>query len=97
VLGNAPFVRLVVCFVFFVVAVSMTASLSFFFVRRVMEEPFDRYAFFILVYYLSSTLAIPIWFRLSTRLGKHRTVVLGILWLSLGIGIVGVWRLPGPG
>ncbi len=29
----------------------MTASLSFFFVRHVMGEPFDRYAVFVLIYY----------------------------------------------
>ena len=67
---NEPFRRLVLCLVFFVTAISMTASLSFFFVRRVMEEPFDRYAFFILAYYVASTLAIPIWLRISTRIGK---------------------------
>ena len=54
------------------------ASLSFFFVQHVMEEPFDRYAIFVLVYYLSSSLAIPIWLRISYRLGKHKTVVLGL-------------------
>jgi Na+/melibiose symporter-like transporter len=86
---NGPFRRLVICLVFFVAAISMTASLSFFFVRRVMEEPFDRYAFFILVYYLASMLAIPIWFRISTRLGKHRTVVAGVVWLS-------IWSAPIP-
>jgi Na+/melibiose symporter-like transporter len=86
---NGPFRRLVVCLLFFVAAVSMTASLSFFFVRRVMEEPFERYAFFILAYYLASTVAIPAWFWISKRLGKHRTVVLGIGWLSL-------WSAPIP-
>ena len=81
--SNGPFRRLVFCLVFFVGAVSMTASMSFFFVRRVMDKPFDTYAIFVLAYYLSSTLAIPIWFAISKRLGKHRTVVLGIAWLSL--------------
>ena len=89
VADNRPFVRLTVCFVFFVIAISMTASLSLFFVRRVMEEPFDRYAFFVLVYYVSSTLAIPAWFALSRRIGKHRAVVAGIAWLSL-------WSAPIP-
>lgn len=74
---NKAFVRLVVCLTFFATAISMTASLSFFFVQHVMEEPFDRYAIFVLVYYLSSTAAIPIWLRISYRLGKHKTVVLG--------------------
>ena len=80
---NGPFRRLVVCFMFFVVAISMTASMSFFFVRRVMEEPFERYALYILAYYLASTAAIPAWFAISRKIGKHRTVVLGIGWLSL--------------
>jgi len=86
---NGPFRRLVICLTFFAGAISMTASLSFFFVRHVMEEPFDRYAIFVLVYYLSSTAAIPIWMRISDRLGKHKTVVLGIAWLSL-------WSAPIP-
>ncbi|MBW2279876.1 MAG: MFS transporter [Deltaproteobacteria bacterium] len=86
---NGPFRRVVVCFGFFMVAISMTASLSFFFVQHVMQEPFDRYAIFVLVYYLSSTAAIPIWLRISDRIGKHKTVVLGIGWLSL-------WSAPIP-
>lgn len=80
---NGPFRRLVVCWMFFAMAISMTASMSFFFVRRVMEEPFERYAIYILAYYLASTLAIPAWFAISRKIGKHRTVVLGIAWLSL--------------
>ena len=91
---NEPLRRLVFCLVFFAGAITMTASLSFFFVRHVMEEPFDRYAFFILAYYLSSTLAIPIWLRISTRIGKHKTVVLGIGWLSLWSAFI---PLLGPG
>ena len=86
---NGPFRRVVICFAFFVCAISMTASLSFFFVQHVMEEPFDRYAVFVLVYYLSSTAAIPIWLKISDRIGKHKTVVLGIVWLSL-------WSAPIP-
>ncbi len=85
---NGPFRRLVISFVFFVLAISMTASLSFFFVRHVMEQPFETYALFILAYYVSSTVAIPIWLRISQRLGKHRTVVLGIAWLSLWSAVI---------
>jgi Na+/melibiose symporter-like transporter len=91
---NGPYRRLVICFVFFVTAVSMTASLSFFFVKTVMEETFDRYAVFILAYYVASTLAIPAWFAISRRIGKHRTVVLGIAWLSLWSAFI---PLLGPG
>jgi Na+/melibiose symporter-like transporter len=73
----------VISLLFLVAAVSMTATLSFFFVNAVMEQPFDRYALFILAYYLSSSMAIPIWFAISRRIGKHKTVVAGIAWLSL--------------
>lgn len=83
VLSNGPYLRLVISLLFLVAAVSMTATLSFFFVNAVMEQPFDRYALFILAYYLSSSLAIPIWFAISRRIGKHKTVVVGIVWLSL--------------
>ncbi|MXY53319.1 MAG: MFS transporter [Gammaproteobacteria bacterium] len=81
--GNGPFRRLVICLTFFATGISMTASMSFFFVQRVMEQAFDRYAIFVLAYYISSTVAIPVWFHISKKLGKHRTVVLGIAWLSL--------------
>ncbi len=81
--ANGPYRRLVISLVFLVAAVSMTASLSFFFVASVMQQPFERYAVFILAYYLASSAAIPIWFAVSRRLGKHRTVVLSIAWLSL--------------
>ena len=80
---NGPFRRLVVCFMFFVTAISMTASMSFFFVHRVMQEPFERYAIYVLAYYVASTAAIPAWFAISRKIGKHRAVVLGIAWLSL--------------
>ena len=92
--ANGPYRRLVISLVFFVAAVSMTASLSFFFVASVMEETFDRYALFILAYYLSSSAAIPIWFKISSRLGKHKTVVLGVAWLSLWSAFI---PLLGPG
>jgi GPH family glycoside/pentoside/hexuronide:cation symporter len=81
--SNGPFRRLVFCFAFFVIAITMTASMSYFFIRRVMEEPLETYALIILAYYVSSSLAIPIWLRISRRFGKHRTVVMGICWLSL--------------
>jgi glycoside/pentoside/hexuronide:cation symporter, GPH family len=92
--ANGPYRRLVISLVFFVAAVSMTASLSFFFVASVMEETFERYALFILAYYLSSSAAIPIWFKISSRLGKHKTVVLGVAWLSLWSAFI---PLLGPG
>ncbi len=92
--SNGPYRRLVISLLFLVAAVSMTASLSFFFVASVMGETFERYAIFILAYYLSSSAAIPIWFAISRRIGKHRTVVVGVAWLSLWSAFI---PLLGPG
>jgi Na+/melibiose symporter-like transporter len=92
--ANGPYRRLVFCLVFLVTGVSMTASLSFFFVASVMGESFERYTIFILGYYVSSALAIPMWFWISKRFGKHRTVVLGVAWLSLWSAFI---PLMGPG
>jgi Na+/melibiose symporter-like transporter len=92
--ANGPYRRLVISFLFLVIAVSMTASLSFFFVGSVMGESFDRYAIFILAYYLSSSAAIPAWLAISKRIGKHKAVVIGILWLSLWSAFI---PLLGPG
>ena len=86
---NLPFRRLVVSFMFFVTAITMTASLSIFFVTTVMGESTATYAMFIFVYYTATTLGVPIWLRISDRIGKHRTVVLAILWLS-------IWSAPIP-
>jgi GPH family glycoside/pentoside/hexuronide:cation symporter len=92
--SNGPYRRLVISLLFLVAAISMTASLSLFFVSSVMGESFDRFAIFILAYYVSSSAAIPIWFAISRRLGKHRTVVLSIAWLSLWSAFI---PLLGPG
>jgi Na+/melibiose symporter-like transporter len=92
--ANGPYRRLVFCLVFLVTGVSMTASLSFFFVASVMGETFERYTIFILAYYVSSALAIPVWFWISKRLGKHKTVDLGVAWLSLWSAFI---PLMGPG
>lgn len=86
---NRPFRRLLVSFGAAAVAISMTASMSFFFVAHVMEQPFERYAIFVLIYYLSSTVSISLWLRISERLGKHKTFVLGTIWLS-------IWSAPIP-
>jgi len=86
---NLPFRRLVISFMFFVTAITMTASLSIFFVTAVMGESTATYAFFIFIYYSATTLGVPIWIRISDRLGKHRTVVLAIVWLS-------IWSAPIP-
>ena len=48
-----------------------------------MQQPFETFALFVLAYYVSSAFAIPFWLKISQKLGKHRTVVLGIGWLSL--------------
>jgi len=85
---NGPFLRLVAVSVFLLVSINMTASLSLLFVQHVIGRA-DRFADFVLVYYLSTILGIPVWMFLSRRIGKHRTVAAAIAWLSL-------WSAPIP-
>jgi len=93
VFGNGPFVRVCCAILLLVTPVTMTASLSILFVSHVMAEP-ARFAMFILLYYTSSFLAVPIWLKLAARYGKHRTTAIAIFWLSLW----SIWiPLLGPG
>lgn len=60
----------------------MTNSLSFFFVKHVLLAG-DLYGLYLAPYFLSQILAIPIWFALSRRVGKHRATMLAIGWYAL--------------
>lgn len=88
VISNMPFVRLCFAVLLLIVPVSMTATLSILFVSHVMGEA-ERFTMFILLYYVASFVAVPVWLRIAARLGKHTTVALAVFWLSL-------WSAPIP-
>ncbi len=79
---NGPFIRLIICYSFSVTGAAMTGALSYFFVKHVIQAG-ELYPIYLLVYYMASVLGLPIWMRLSGKIGKHRAYIVSIVWFSL--------------
>ena len=60
----------------------MTNSLSFFFVKHVLVAG-ELYGLYLAPYFLCQIVAIPLWFKLSRRIGKHRATMVAIGWYAL--------------
>ena len=84
---NDPFLRLIVCYSLGVIGTAMTASLSFMFVKHYIQAE-ESYSIYLVTYYLSSVLGVPIWRRLGDRLGKHRAFMISIGWFALWASFV---------
>jgi len=80
--ANEPYRRLIVIFLFSTVGAALTNSLSFFFVKHVLLAG-ELYGFYLAPYFLSQIVAIPLWFKLSRRIGKHRATMVAIGWYAL--------------
>jgi Na+/melibiose symporter-like transporter len=85
---NGPFKRLSIIFILLSAATSMTASLSLLYMSHGMGQA-RIFPIFVMCYYLSSVVGIPVWVWISRRLGKHKATTLAIFWLSL-------WSAPIP-
>jgi GPH family glycoside/pentoside/hexuronide:cation symporter len=79
---NEPYRRLVIIFLFSTLGAAMTNTLSFFFVKHVLLAG-DLYGFYLAPYFISQIIAIPLWFKLSRRIGKHRATMVAIGWYAL--------------
>ena len=79
---NEPYRKLVIIFLFSTIGSAMTNSLSFFFVKHVLLAG-DLYGFYLAPYFISQIVAIPLWFMLSRRIGKHRATMVAIFWYAL--------------
>lgn len=79
---NEPYRRLLIIFLFSMIGSAMTNTLSFFFVKHVLLAG-DLYGFYLAPYFLSQIVAIPLWFKLSRRIGKHRATMVAIGWYAL--------------
>ena len=79
---NRAFLRTLSAIVLFGTAVLMQATLHRFVLNHVVKEP-DIFAPMILAENLGSILCLPLWIRISDRIGKHRAVCLASLWLAL--------------
>lgn len=80
--ANEPYRKLVIIFLFSTIGAAMTNSLSFFFVKHVLLAG-DLYGFYLAPYFISQIVAIPLWFKLSARVGKHKATMVAIFWYAL--------------
>ncbi len=81
VIKNRPYVLLVVIFAFSSMGAAMTNSLSFFFVKHVLVAG-ELYGLYLAPYFLCQIVAIPLWFKLSRKIGKHRATMIAIGWYA---------------
>jgi Na+/melibiose symporter-like transporter len=80
--GNRPYVMLVLIFAVSAVGTQMTNSLSLFFVSHVLLAG-QLYGLYLFPYFVCQVAALPLWMRLSRRIGKHRATMVAIGWYSV--------------
>ena len=81
VMRNGPYVRVVLIYMVVGGGIAMTAAMSYFFVRHVINAG-ELYPVFLLVYYSASVFGVAPWTRLSKRFGKHKTILYGLVWYA---------------
>ena len=79
---NYPYVLLVLVFGFGAIGSAMTNSLSLFFVKHVLLVG-ELYGAYLAPYFVCQIAAIPLWFRLSRRIGKHKATMWAVGWYAL--------------
>ena len=79
---NKPFVYLVIIFAFGAIGSAMTNSLSFFFVKHVLVAG-GLYGLYLAPYFVCQIAAVPLWFKLSRRIGKHKATMWAVGWYAL--------------
>jgi Na+/melibiose symporter-like transporter len=88
ILHNQAFIRTLIALVLFGTGLMIQATLHKLVLKHVVGEP-ELFSAMILAETLASLLALPLWIRLSDRLGKHRSLIFAGLW-------VGLWSLALP-
>ena len=79
--ANEPYRILVIIFLFSTIGSAMTNSLSFFRQTCAASRRLVRILFS--PYFISQIVAIPLWFKLSAKIGKHRATMVAIFWYAL--------------
>jgi len=78
-LANKPFLRLLAAWTVNGLATGVPATLFPFFVTHVLRADATAQGVFLLVYFLSAVVAVPLWLRLAARREKHRAWCLAML------------------
>ncbi|MGI9434371.1 MAG: MFS transporter, partial [Geminicoccaceae bacterium] len=79
--SNRPFLRLVGAYFLNGIANGLPATLFLLFVADGLKRG-DAAAPLLLLYFVAGIIGIPVWLRISTRIGKHRTWAIAMLWAS---------------
>ena len=82
---NGPFVRVVIGFTGTVIGGAMDGVLSYFFAKHVLGAE-SSYSLALFLMMIAGVACVPLWRRLSVRIGKHMALVTAILWY-------GAWAL----
>ena len=76
---NKVFLRLVITWFLNGVANGIPAALFFIYLEHGLGAASDIRPLFVLTYFVAAIAFVPFWFRLSTRLGKHRAWCFGMI------------------
>ena len=80
--------RIMIFYLFNAVSAAIPATLILFYIDDVLQLP-DQAGAFLGLYFLSGLLALPLWVRLSDRIGKRRAWVLGSVLAMLALATAG--------
>jgi Na+/melibiose symporter-like transporter len=82
VVRNPAFVRMVGCVVLFVSGIAIQGTLHRLVLVDVMGDE-SRFLPMILIENVATLAAVPIWLRISMRIGKHRALAAAALWMAV--------------
>ena len=82
VAANPAFLRMTGSVLFFVTGVVIQGTLHRLVLQHAIGAP-DLFPLMIFLENVATLAAVPIWLRVSDRIGKHRAVALAALWLAL--------------
>lgn len=85
--GNAPFRRLLIAYLFNGVANGLPTTLFLLFVAHVLALP-ESTGLFLLCYFVTGVLGMPLWLKIARRHGKHRTWAWAMLYNCVVFALV---------
>ena len=91
---NRPFLRLLFTWILNGVANGIPAALFLIYLEHGLGAASDIRPLFVLTYFVAAIVSVPLWFWLSTRVGKHRAWCFGMIAACLAFVSV-PWISPG--
>jgi Na+/melibiose symporter-like transporter len=82
VAGNPAFRRMIGCVIFFVSGIAIQGTLHRLVLADVMGDE-SRFPLMLLIENVATLAAVPLWLRISLRIGKHQALLAAALWLAV--------------